>query len=419
MTSPYTLSFFTFIFLAASLSHASETKTETANCWDASLYDLDGDGYADDSAWSSHREEVASTYADKASCPEGYVASRGDCDDTNPDVHPRQNEVFGNDIDDNCNELVDEPNFYYYPSGFFNNTSSFKMAFAINDREVRDVQENIFQTLKVEVEYQRLSDTSKTLRSGKKSLDRYFSFGSFVYGETTLSRLKKTTVYRARVQFYKTSAFRVVPIYGPVIDREPAYKPVGAPSAWYYTTTEGTSSISKARTKILLQGFYQYYEGNHRGLVGYRGAEDPDGTRYEAVRGEAWCSEFYSWVASHALDGMGHKNSVARLVSYFNTHDAGLSNPSLYQIKNKIKRGDYLGEDTYVDEESIKNHSAMFLDYDRHTKMIWTLDGNSHGYNRDPSVHTRNRKAGNEVTLRLRDPEVVLYWGKISKSPLK
>ena len=237
--------------------------------------------------------------------------------------------------------------------------------------------------------------------------------------QESCSSPQKTTVYRARVQFYKASAFRVVPLFGHVFDREPEYDPVGDPSAWYYTTTEDISSISKARTKILLQGFYQYYEGNNRGLVGYKGTEEPDGTRYEAVRGEAWCSEFYSWVASHALDGTGHKKSVARLVSHFNTHGAGHSNPSLCQIKNKIKRSDYLGEDTYVDEEIIKNHSAMFLDYDRNTKRIWTRDGNSHGYNQDPSIHTRSRKAGHEVTLRPRDPEVVLYWGKISKSPPK
>ena len=60
----------------------------------------------------------------------------------------------------------------------------------------------------------------------------------------------------------------------------------------------------------------------------------------------------------------------------------------------------------------------MFLDYDHHTGKIWTLDGNSNGYNKDPSVYTTSRKAGNEVTLRLRDPEVVLYWGKIGRSPL-
>ena len=106
----YTISFLTFTFFTAFASHAAET--ETANCWDASIYDLDRDGYADDSASSSDREEVPSTYADKASCPDGYVAARGDCDDSDPDVHPRRSEVYDNGIDDNCNDLIDEPNLF-------------------------------------------------------------------------------------------------------------------------------------------------------------------------------------------------------------------------------------------------------------------------------------------------------------------
>jgi hypothetical protein len=406
----FSLSFFTF-----SLSHASET--EIAKCWDAAIYDIDGDGYADDSAHSGDREEVPSTYADKASCPTGYVASRGDCDDNDPDVHPRRAEVYDNDIDDNCNDLVDEPSFYYRPNGLRNTQRSFDIAFSINDSEIYNTYESMFYNLRVEIEYQKLSNTGHTYYSGKKSLKSYFSLGPYSYAIASLTGLSRTTVYRARVRFYKSSRLQKRSRYGTRTISKTSYTEIGDPSDWYYSTTDGSSNISKARTDILLQGFYEYDQGNHRELVGYRGLSEPDGTRYGAIRGEAWCSEFYSWVASHALSGMGHRPSVYRMMDYFNGNSAGVSRPTLNQVKKKIKRGDYLGEDTSGDEN--KNHSAMFLDYDRHTGQIWTLDGNSNGYNKDPSVYNTSRQAGNETTLRVRDPEVVLYWGKISKSPLK
>ncbi|NVO18338.1 MAG: putative metal-binding motif-containing protein [Bacteroidetes bacterium] len=38
----------------------------------------------------------------------GWSATGGDCDDTNPSIHPGAVEICGNKIDDNCNGLVDE-----------------------------------------------------------------------------------------------------------------------------------------------------------------------------------------------------------------------------------------------------------------------------------------------------------------------
>jgi hypothetical protein len=374
---------FSLSFFSASLSHAAET--ETAKCWDATIYDLDGDGYADDSADSGDKEDVPSSYADKASCPEGYVAARGDCDDNDANVHPRRAEVYNNGIDDNCNDLVDEPSFYYRPGGLGNTENSFDIAFSINDAEIYHTHESMFYNLKVEIEYQKLSNTGLTYYSGKKSLKSYLAMGPYSYAVARLTGLSRTTVYRARVRFYKSSRFQKQSRYGTTTSAKISDTEIGDPSDWYYSTTDGSSDISKARTDILLQGFYEYDQGNHRELVGYRGLSEPGGTRYGAIKGEAWCSEFYSWVANHRLSGLGHRSSVKKMMRYFNGHSAGVSNPTLDQVKRKIKRGDYLGEDTSGEAKS-KNHSAMFLDYDLYTGQIWTLDGNSHGFNKDPSV---------------------------------
>ncbi len=61
--------------------------------------DLDADGYG-------------STLVTQITCnqPSGYVASSGDCDDTNPLVAPFLPETQGDGIDNNCNGIADENN---------------------------------------------------------------------------------------------------------------------------------------------------------------------------------------------------------------------------------------------------------------------------------------------------------------------
>ncbi|HMQ07772.1 MAG TPA: T9SS type A sorting domain-containing protein [Saprospiraceae bacterium] len=61
--------------------------------------DLDGDGFGD-----------ANNFL--AICmmepPQGYVENDGDCDDTNPDIHPDAEEIPCNLIDENCNGMIDD-----------------------------------------------------------------------------------------------------------------------------------------------------------------------------------------------------------------------------------------------------------------------------------------------------------------------
>lgn len=59
--------------------------------------DADGDGYGSDAGAGCQNKP-------------GYVTKGGDCDDTNPAIHPGADEVCGNDIDENCNGLLVELN---------------------------------------------------------------------------------------------------------------------------------------------------------------------------------------------------------------------------------------------------------------------------------------------------------------------
>jgi len=162
----------------------------------------------------------------------------------------------------------------------------------------------------------------------------------------------------------------------------------------------------------LLQGFFEHYEGTRHGLVGYKGFEHPDGTRYKAELGENWCSEFYSWVIKHKFKGILSRSIVEDVKAFFNNRDAGVEDPSNRTIKEDIRRGDYLAMDSTGDGEV--NHSAMFLAYDRHQNEVYTLDGNISGSNMDKS-----RKAGNEVFSTSRPLSRVYYWGQLTKDMVR
>ncbi len=58
--------------------------------------DSDNDGYGD-----------ASDTIDACSLPDGYVLWPGDCDESDPLIHPEADEIC-DEIDNDCNELVDD-----------------------------------------------------------------------------------------------------------------------------------------------------------------------------------------------------------------------------------------------------------------------------------------------------------------------
>ncbi len=76
-----------------------DTPAITAKFCQTSRYydDADGDGYGNSAA-----------YIDSCTQPDqdNYVATDGDCDDTNPEINPSAKELCGNDVDENCDGIA-------------------------------------------------------------------------------------------------------------------------------------------------------------------------------------------------------------------------------------------------------------------------------------------------------------------------
>ena len=387
---------FVVAMMAVLMAQPAQAGTYSVKCWKAAIHDLDNDGFANQFAQVSDRETVIANDAERLNCPTGYVKARGDCDDNNSKVHPRQLEAFGNGVDDNCNGLVDEPQVRYFPHGVANTSSSFNMKFDVKDQAVLNAYRSPFSSLSYVIEYQALSNTAHTFTTPLRSLTRYSDYGAHSRFDVRLSGLDPSTVYRARVQLYKTSRVSLRDRFGSrsrVIVRS---YPMGDFSEWYYTATDGESRIERERTSIVLRGLYEYYISEHRGATGYRGTNYVDGTRYGADKGELWCSEFYSWTVGTQAHQMGHRSNVSAVLSFFSGYLSRVLSPSHNRLE-KAERGDYLALDTNGDGSA--NHSGMFLAYDDARGKMWTLEGNTSGVNH---VGYASRRAGNETVVKTR-----------------
>jgi hypothetical protein len=382
------------IWIMLSLATLALTNEASANsCWYAPYFDTDGDGYAAAGAPTYYPFYVE--YSSDLGCPLNYVSKRGDCDDSDPDVHPRRREAGPNGIDDNCNGKVDEPDFIYYLHGNSNTTDGFAMRVRLNDQEIYDANGSSLVDLGYQVEYQRLENTGTTYTTPKYFITATLIWPIWVHPsiDIELDDLLPGKVYRARVQFYKRTG-RGTPVK------------IGEKSDWYYTMTDYSYSLGKARTDVVLRAFKEFYYSETRGTRGYLAPTYPDGTRYTADEDEHWCSEFYSWVVDKEFD-LGQHATANQIVNAFEAeHTSAYRNGSSYNLANLAMPGDYLAFDWSNDG---LDHSGMFLAYDSNSGKVYAVEGNTTGYSQGES-----RKGSNEVYVRRRSTGDIDGFGRLS-----
>ena len=108
--------------------------------------DTDNDGFGDSAAGTAFEVNLGD------SAPEGFSANNGDCDDSNDMINPLVDEIVGNDIDDNCDGLVDEYEIYLDEDGDGYGSTQFSAADGVhnsldcndNDAEVHPYTQEIW-----------------------------------------------------------------------------------------------------------------------------------------------------------------------------------------------------------------------------------------------------------------------------------
>jgi hypothetical protein len=310
--------------------------------------DRDGDGYARAGATACKARRTG------LSCPAGYVYMDGDCNDDDSTIHPRRAEIAFNDVDNDCDDKVDQTTFVYSAAGFGTSVSGFDLHARVNENAVFNAA-----ALYAKVEYAPLADSLNSQYTGYIRVDGLSAQNVVVV--LPVRGLLEAKVYRARVRFYSRQA-------------DGTYVRVGAVSDWYYTTTTGRTTEDVRRTAIVLRALKEAEE-SELGNVGYLGRTE-DGTRYGDRRGGWWCSEFYSWSAGPQVAGIAGLGTAPDLIDFFTDVDSFLE-PA--DIQTRARRGDYLPQDGDGDGDA--NHSSMFLAYDssRNPDLVWTVEGNTTG----------------------------------------
>lgn len=323
--------------------------TKVKKCY-AAGNDQDHDGYAQSGA------PLSSVTVDSSalSCPAGYVDFADDGQDNAALVHDFQEEIAFNGVDEDQDGKRDETEFVYPNSASEITPNSFTLYAKVNDSRVLNAGANLY----ARVVYWSLNQPNQPKYTGIHAA-QVLGVGGVAVVKKTVTGLLATTVYRAEVEFWlKTgTTYSVMPV----------------PSDSYYTTTNGTTPKSLARTRILLRAFREWNDSEH-GKVGYSGTVARDGTRYGASANEKWCTEFNAWSGAPDLRDMAGIDSFDKMIRYY--QDRG----SYYgqdRIADLADRGDYLALDS--DGDGGINHSGMFLalDHSVASPNVWTIEGNS------------------------------------------
>ena len=283
--------------------------------------DPDGDGYAATGA-------ATTVVASGAACPAGYVTRLGDCAGNDAARHPRRHEVYGDGVDNNCNGLVDEPEFIFHTDRPMDVAVpiTHNLIFVVNDA----TSDSLLRTAPYDVGF----DVTLTALDGSPVDAAGNSTGTFSL------KTSPTVLYYSYDSTTRTVSFSTYYLFTQDLTAHTVHQvrvqlkqlstglPIGALSNSYYTVTGGIDSLSLVRTPdptperqwrridIVLLGLHEYGDGLY-GVVGYRGTgvgsdgmSEADGYRYAhqwdgtvgSVNWESgWCDMFWGWVARNAV----------------------------------------------------------------------------------------------------------------------
>ncbi len=323
-----------------------------------------------------------------SSCPAscgsvGLSDSGSDCNDYDQTVHPWRDEVGGNSVDDDCNQLVDEATFTYARDTSAVTPTSMRLATIIHEAATAAYARTHGQ-LWAYVDYAPLTHSRDVVHVGPLAVALSEGPSAQLQGSVLVEGLSPSTPYQATLRFTSdASGSTRFPTAGeafePWMEEQTARDLGPTGSATYYTMTLASTSdtVDQARPLIVLRALYDWNEfvlGHQTNGNAYCVGYDCDMSH---TGGHMWCSEFYNvtvhpWFVDLDPYSAGIDYDVTNVRGTFVSYNSYWPYRDASQLATLVRPGDFLGEGT----PSNTHHSAMFIAYDASVGHTWHLSGN-------------------------------------------
>lgn len=343
----------------------------------------------------------------------GYSYNSGDCNDGNTSIHPQVLETHEDGVDNDCENGVDQAEFFFDHPDVSTNTGS-SITMSVRLRQATERSAALAGNLSAKIFYKKLESASGAWQVYPASGTTPMTVVSCVAGglckaSVTLPDLDPLSVYTADLELYRTSTgLRIYP-YG----KNGASPGCALFSHCFntdtlYSMTKGASSgaLRDARWGMVMTALDTY--GKFRNTnMGYWDS-DLRNELEMAANDTAYCSEFYSSSAKDYLVDMNpckyksaaetpqcdpsettaSEHYISAMKSWFDAYGASQSYEYLGPDMSALRPGDWLGVNPN-DSEPNGQHTQMFLAWDAAVDKYWFVEGNggiTADWNADPSA---------------------------------
>jgi Putative metal-binding motif len=343
-----------------------DCNDQNQNLWRlASCYpDGDGDGYG---------REPAANVCVGADCASARAAeSAGDCNDQNAAVAPRGYETPANGVDDDCDGQTDEGTFDDAIYWRVNATTSTSVDVVLNlNHQIEISQQEQGGLLFGKIFYRALAEASAPYHVTGYQLAELIGDGDRSYAALTLEGLEPLTAYEIRIDFYRLLAVlpgptsplgyvRVAPA-GACQGDSNATPPCSNTEALYTLTKSAAGDTSLAHARAALTNRALQWQWTSAGGPSYNGND----------------SQYYADMAHYyllAIDPETHGDAKA-LRAWFAPHPGALTSIKAPSDLAPLRPGDWVNDDT--DSGAGGGRSRLFLAYDAAAQRYWFAEGDA------------------------------------------
>ncbi len=345
----------------------------------------------------------------------------GDCDDNNANIHPQLLETAEDGVDNDCENGVDQAEFYFDDASVSTNTTT-DIVMSLRLRHATERTAAFASNLSARIYYTKLENASSGASVYPSSGTTPMTTVSCVAGglckvKVTLPDLDALSVYSVDLELYRTSTGARIYPYG----KSAAHVECGAlgnglhcyNTDTLYSMTKGAAgTLRDARWGIVMTAFDKYGRGRNTDM-----GEWNETIKYEVeswANDTAYCSEFYASSTKDYLVSLNPckygyaqngstpastpqcdpgetskaEDSVPDLKTWFDAYGASQSYEYAGPDMSPNKPGDWVSVNPNASSPD-GQHTQMFLAWDAATDEYWYVEGNggtTADWNANPSA---------------------------------